>query len=431
MTDTSFLVDRRRFFAGTISVVASSQLGCSKPETVVAPVASERKDVPLRVLFVGENEDKDVILRGWGAVAEQPLQIEVVSLERSECGGLESAVLEGAKKADVVIYPLVLVGAARRGDAVVEMTTDDLSRLDSEIGPLLTAARNAAARYGGGTYALPLGCSLPALISEAEVESPSSWEAYDRLVAEQWDGAAAEPTAAGWAGTMFLWRSAGVKNWLFDRENLAPLINTEPYVEALDLMFRTHSRYKEKNRTPDQIWLAVSQGELQGGIGFPRRRSGGIQDLQLAALPGVTNLSKVMLDPFSPVISLSASCRQTGVSKRFIQWFCGGEGSVTVRSRVAGMSDLREDSFSTGALAEYDDWLAGQLQAPLTLPCLQLDHAADYLMVLDQQVVRALDGEVTPQAALDSVAARWNELTSDAGMETQIRAWRMAQGMRA
>jgi multiple sugar transport system substrate-binding protein len=95
------------------------------------------------------------------------------------------------------------------------------------------------------------------------------------------------------------------------------------------------------------------------------------------------------------------------------------------------MSDLREDSFSTGALAEYDDWLAGQLQAPLTLPCLQLDHAADYLMVLDQQVARALDGEVTPQAALDSVAARWNELTSDAGMETQIQAWRMAQGMRA
>jgi multiple sugar transport system substrate-binding protein len=52
-------------------------------------------------------------------------------------------------------------------------------------------------------------------------------------------------------------------------------------------------------------------------------------------------------------------------------------------------------------------------------------------MVLDQQVARALDGEVAPQAALDSVAARWNELTSDAGMETQIQAWRMAQGMRA
>ena len=431
MTDDLFFLDRRRFFVGAVSAVASSQLGCSKRETVVAPAAVQRNDVPIRVLMVGENEDKGAIVRGWGAVADQPLQIEVVSLDRSECLELESAVLQGLKKTDVVIYPLMLVGSASRDDAVTEMTTEDLSRIDSEIGPLLASARNAAARYGASTYALPLGCSLPALISKVRVESLESWQAYDRLVADQWGGAAAEPTAAGWAGTMFLWRSVGIKNWLFERENLTPLINTQPYVEALELMMRTHSRYTEKNRTPDQIWLAISQGELQGGIGFPSRRSGSIGEVQLSALPGVTNLSKVLLDPFSPVISLSASCRQTEASKRFIQWFCGGEGSRTVRSQVAGMSDARESSLSGRELAAYDAWLAAKLQAPLTLPCLQLDRAADYLMVLDQQVIKTLDGEIAPQAALDSVAARWSELTSEVGMESQIRAWRMAQGLRA
>jgi len=435
VTDALFFLDRRRFFVGAVSAFASSQLGCSKPEAVLEPIVAQRNDVPLRVLMVveqedGEQEDKDAVVRGWGSVADQPLEIEMVSLDRSKCMELESVVLQSAKKADVLVYPLVLVGAASRSDAVIQMTTEDLTQMDSQIGSLLASARNAASRYGGDTYALPLGCTLPALISsEVKVESPDSWQAYDRLVADQWGGAAAEPTAPGWAGMMFLWRLVGMDNWLFERENLDPLINTQPYVKALDLMLRTHSRYTDKYRTPDQIWLAVSQGKLQGGIGFPRRRSGNQGQVQLASLPGVTDLSKVLLDPFSPVISLSASCRQTEASKRFIQWFCGGEGSRTVRSQVAGMSDLRDD-FSLGQDATaYDAWLADQLQAPLSLPCLQLDRAAEYLTVLDQQVTKALRGEVASQAALDAVAARWGELTSEVGTESQLRAWRMAQGM--
>ena len=142
-------------------------------------------------------------------------------------------------------------------------------------------------------------------------------------------------------------------------------------------------------------------------------------------------MSKVMLDPFSPVVSLSANCRQTSASKLFIAWICGGEGSGSVRRQIAGMGDLRDGGISSGDAGAYESWLSQQLQAPLIAACPQLNSAMGYLTVLDEQVRRALAGECTAQEALDDVAERWQSLTSTEGLEEQMRAWRMAQGMRS
>ena len=95
------------------------------------------------------------------------------------------------------------------------------------------------------------------------------------------------------------------------------------------------------------------------------------------------------------------------------------------------MSDLRAGTSFSGNSAAYDEWLVTQLQVPLIAACPQLDDAMDYLMVLDQQVRRALSGKVASQEALDLVAQKWADLTSASGVEKQIRAWRMSQGMRA
>ena len=430
MTPADFSSDRRRFLVGATAVVASLDLGCGKQAPVVVPAAQTHQDVPLRVLLLGEPQDEGAVSRGWEAVSEQQVQVDVLPLTRADPSGISDAFLAGAKKADVVIYPLVLVGEAARNDAVVKMPADELKRIELEVGTLLPAARNGAARYGGSAYALPLGCALPAVVAQSKVEPLESWEDYDQLVGNQWNGSAAEPTAAGWAGTMFLWRCSGIKNWLFERKDLRPLINTQPYVTSLELMLRTNGRYASKDQTPDQIWTLVGEEKLHGGIGFPSRRSGAADDLLVFALPGGVDLSRIVLDPFSPVVSISASCRQTTASKRFVEWLCGGEGSRSVRGQVAGMTDLRGIASSNDALSPYDEWLGGQLQAPLTAPCLQLNGASDYLVALDKGVRRALKGEVTAQKAMDEVAEQWADLTSAIGVDTQIRAWRMAQGMR-
>ncbi|MAI72614.1 MAG: hypothetical protein CMM01_17140 [Rhodopirellula sp.] len=431
MTPADFPSDRRRFLVGAAAVVASLEVGCSEQKQVVTPAAQSRQNVPLRVLLVGETDDENAISRGWQAVSEQELQIDVLPLDRADSSGIGDALLARSKKADVAIYPLLLVGEAARNDAVVEMTADEVKRIELEVGPLFPTARNGGARYGGTTYALPLGCALPAVVAQTKVDPLESWEDYDQLVETEWARSAAEPTAAGWAGMMFLWRCSGIKNWLFERKSLKPLVNTEPYVTSLELMLRTNERYAKKDQTPDQIWALVGEGELAGGIGFPARRSLAKSNAQVFSLPGVIELSRIVLDPFSPVVSLSASCRQTTASKRFIQWLCGGEGSRLVRGQVAGMTDLRGVASYSGASSPYDEWLAEQLQAPLTAPCPQLNGAPDYLVALDENVRRALNGEVTAQKAMDEVAEQWADLTSAMGRGKQMRAWRMAQGLRA
>lgn len=431
MTPADLYADRRHFLLGATALVAGLEVGCSEQEPVPSTAQKTRIDVPLRVLLVGNAGDEESIVRGWQAVSEQKIQVDVLPLNRAAPSGIGDAMVAGARKADVVIYPLVLVGEASQADTVVEMADDEVKRIESAVGPLPPAARNGAARHGGAVYALPLGCPLPAVVTQSKSDAFASWEDYDRAVEKDWTGSASEPTAAGWAGTMFMWRCSGIKKWLFDRSDLTPLVNTEPYVNSLELMVRTNERYVEKEQTPDQIWAAVGEGKLRGGIGFPVRRARAVRNVNVSSLPGVVDLSKVVLDPFSPVVSLSASCRQTSASRRFVEWLCGGEGSRSVRGQVAGMTDLRSDGSFSGESSAYDEWLAAQLQAPLTAACPQLQGAPSYLIALDASVRRALAGDVAPRKALDELAEQWADLTSDFGLEKQIRAWRRAQGMRA
>ena len=48
--------------------------------------------------------------------------------------------------------------------------------------------------------------------------------------------------------------------------------------------------------------------------------------------------------------------------------------------------------------------------------------------MLDVEISRALAGEVTPQEALDNVAAQWNEITDRLGRDDQLAQYRAAVG---
>jgi hypothetical protein len=358
-------------------------------------------------------------------------------MDRGNAGDLTDVILVAAKESDLIIYPLAWVAQASTADAVVALSDDEFEAIDQASGNLFPALRSGAARYAGQYFAVPLGAALPAMLSVADAGSGqttiASWEAYDEMVSQAWDAMAGEPSAPGWAGAMFLWRAAAEKSWLFSREDLQPLVDQEPYIQSLDLMVRTNARYPTKRQTPDQVWSAVNSGELKGGIGFPRLRTETEGEFQIGNMPGVNELSKVLLDPFSPVISLSANCRQSAVAKRFIGWISGGEGSNTIRQQVSWMTEVREgaregDSLS-GRANSYEQWLATRLSSPVTVPTLQLMRAGDYYAALDHHVGRALAGEAKPGKALAELAEQWQAITEQVGVEKQLRAWRRAQGM--
>jgi multiple sugar transport system substrate-binding protein len=59
---------------------------------------------------------------------------------------------------------------------------------------------------------------------------------------------------------------------------------------------------------------------------------------------------------------------------------------------------------------------------------LRITGSAEYLQTLDVEIARAIAGEVSPQEALDNVAAQWNEITDRLGRDTQLAQYRAAVG---
>jgi hypothetical protein len=423
------------------AALAVGCLGCNQAEVKQQPESSSlRQDVSLRVALITANAEADqtLIQRGWAAVTEQPLAIQPFALDRSVVASPEpisKTVLNAAKKSDVVIYPQALIAELVIHEAVIALSQQDLSDISSASGQLFPALLNGVANYGGENLVVPLGAELPALLSKGESSDGNkevlSWADYDQLV-QVWDGAAGEPTAPGWAGSMFLQRVITLQGWLFGREDFRPLIDGPPYVAALELMLQTTTRYKIKQLTPTQVWSGIQSGELQGGIGFRAGAVDAEQEIQFSNLPGSSNVSRVLFDPFSLVMSLSASCRQSAVAKRFMAWLASGETSDTLRSQVQGMTIVRGAVLKdpTTSAASYDQWLVNRLQTPVVLPTLRLLQADRYYAELDRQVLRALDGQVSPQQALAEVAASWRALTNEIGTEKQLRAWQQSQGMR-
>jgi hypothetical protein len=386
------------------------------------------------VTFVGAQQDAEAIRRGWSSVTDHPLDIAMIDLDRTQPEALADEVLERARQTDVVILPLALISQAVHQQRLVPLTADEFQAANEEWGEVVAAVRNGAARYAGETYCIPLGAQQPFLISTEELPAVESWQAYDQLV-EQWGGLAGEPTAPGWAGAMFLWRSAAERNWLFGRDQLEPLVQEDAYVRSLELMVQTCSRYQLKNQTPQQVWDGVAKAKLRGGIAFPQRRSQTEALVTVQELPGTVDGSRVLLDLFSPVIGLAASCRQTALAKQFMVWISGGEGSRPVRQQVLGMSETRgRTTLAAGPTSanesSYDRQLMRHLANPVTMPTLQLLEGGSYYGVLDRQVIRAIQGEATPSEALAEVAAQWESITERVGQEDQVRVWRRAQGMR-
>ncbi len=423
---------RREFLITASAVVWAS--GCRTKKAAEVTPAPRRRDVPLRIVLVGNDQDAEILTRGWASVISQPLNIETLEFSRAAAGNL-SKLPELAKNSDLLIYPLLAVPDLFAAEALVPLTPEEFEAGEEELGRVCAAAKNGAATYAGELVALPLGARLPALITADDVDPLATWADYDRWVG-QLEGAAGEPLAAGWAGAMFLWRAVSTleTSWLFAREGLTPLVDAEPYIEVLTQMKTTAERYQSSRQRPAEIWSRIEAGEIRGGICFP---VGSGDDLQVnvSDLPGALGANRVLLDPFSPVISISSACRQTAASKEFARWLSGGDGSDSIRRQIPGMTqtrkhpaDVRPSDQDAGG---YGQWLQRRLEVPITFPSMQLPSGGEYYDDLDQQVGRCIDGEVSPADALAEVAARWKELNRMLGIEKQERAWRRAQGMRA
>ena len=431
--------------------------GCNQPDESES-VSASRDDVPLRLLWVGNEDDAKTVKRKWNAVSTQGIDVTVIGLSRTASADIVPELLQQYKKHDLIVFPLLAAAAlvgknaiTPQSDAILGGSSGPQDREDRwteqndpqsgdqprSLSRLYPVLRNGAARFAGQTIGAPLGVSLPAILSEEPIDAMDSWSDYDRWVDQELKGAAAEPTADGWAGQMFLWRCASVapSPWLFGPESMAPLIAQNDYVDVLKQMATTVKRYKGGLQSPQQIWDSIGTGKLRGGIGWQLPTESDRTEVVFTNLPAQDQSDRVLLDPYALTISISAGCRQTAASASFIQWISAGEGGDSLKGQVADITATRvnsqDDTRSAESSSPYETWLRRRLSKPLTLPTLQLLSGSEYYMALDQQVTNCLAGDVSAKDALAAVASTWSKLNDQVGIKDQERAWRRAQGSRA
>ena len=435
------------------SSLGLASLGCDRVEDSSHPVpapAGSRHDVPLRVLWSGAAEGAEAVERAWEGIGGQPLAITQataagpdvpssdaergVAEHRADADLLLETVGELAQSSDVIVAPLMATAQLVGANAITAWSAEAFEMIEGDAA-FLPALRSAA-RYANEFQLVPLGGRLPALLSVDETEPLTSWAEYDGWV-ESLGGQAAEPLAPGWAAAMFLWRVAtSVQGgWLFERENLEPVLVSDEYIAVLEQLRQTSARYHEPRMGPQQIWRAITAGELGGAVGFPTMAQPSEGAVHCGNLPSTLNVRRILLDPFNPVVFLAAACRQTAVARQFIGWLSGGEGSEMLRGQVPSVTSSRQQAGRNPAgsgtsSGGYQVWLQRQLSTATTLPSLQLLSAGEYYDELDLQVGRCIEGEVNAREALSATATRWREITQRVGLKDQRRAWRRAQGMR-
>ncbi len=498
----SFLTNRRCFLLSAAS--GAALVGCGKSgETAPAQTTAPelRRDVPLRVLLCFDDRWAEILKTAWSAIADQPLQISVLDSKSIAADQWQSKVIEAMQVCDVAIIPNGLLPAIDDAMSLVP-PGDDTRGADSLDGntaasnTFFPVLREGLMKFGGRVVAVPLGAVQPSLVQRtdgpaSDLETPKDWDAFIALAKKlneskpngSSEPVVAEPLADGAAAKMFLWRanSASPPIWLFNRETFAPVIDTEPYVDALETMKRCVELYGEARLTAGEVWSRVATGKLRMAIAWPATHSATERieeavDCAFSPLPiALTKGSlteqwrpaQTLVDIESPVAILSSQCRQSVAAKRFLNWIVGGEGTSMIRSVVTGLTDLRRspdlgtstsasgndksksksssvdaDSKQNGGprnsgepgsagMANYRSVLANSLSSLSIRTPTQLLEYREYNESLDAAVLSCLNGKQSAQAALTDVAKKWGELTSQIGIKQQTKAWRKAQGFRS
>lgn len=107
----------------------------------------------------------------------------------------------------------------------------------------------------------------------------------------------------------------------------------------------------------------------------------------------------------------------------------GGTGINPTRySQLEDIQGWMDAGFDEESANDYLDAILTTINHPNAVLDLRITGSSEYLDALDAQIVRALSGEISPQEALDNVAAEWNNITDRLGRDAQLQQYRESVG---
>jgi hypothetical protein len=128
------------------------------------------------------------------------------------------------------------------------------------------------------------------------------------------------------------------------------------------------------------------------------------------------------------VVSISKQCRQTGPSIDFARWLSSEATRPVLAKRIQGISAL--SSYAPGSSAWQAEQVVERLGQSARLPSEpRLPLSLAYRQALGEQLVEALRGSKSIEAALADTQKAWQEITSKADPKTQVPAYLHSLGL--
>jgi hypothetical protein len=398
--------------------------GCDQAAEKVAP-GIQRTDIPLRVAIADGQDWSESLVSRWGLVSEQPLEIQEVGED------LKSV----AAGADILIVRERELGQLAANDWVHKFP-DVWWREYVEQRPLPKRLLNEQVRWGGEPYAVTLGTPVLTFMfaeNRSPKEAVKNWHDWSQFVSQRQSIAGkpvcAEPLVDRWKAIAFLNRASAKqpRPWLFDtlartegerrptattdsRESqLRPVIETEPYRQALEELVETRKGYPEKLLGPEEIWEQIVVGDLWGAVGFPGRREAREVSFDRLAFP-------LPLSGEGFIACVSKCCRQTTAARSFAKWLGSGDNAL------GSPANARLDHSDYARLVEQE------LQGGEVAGMLRIVEASRLIDTLSAAVGEALDGKISPETALASANSAWTKILAEQG-DAAKSSWHASQGL--
>lgn len=478
----------------------SGLAGCNEtvePEQKVAAPVAVKPD-PLVMLVVGELEVGNRIARQWQALEDGELEIIGMSVQDFIANDFNAP--EG-EAVDVMVYPPAMVAELVNRERIRKVPTELIQSSDFNKFGLLKHFRVSIIRHEGETWAVPLGAPNFSLLANSKVlgekSIPGNWSRMSRTLSQisSWDEGNPDeiqfpakvdmPLAERWAAWTFLARAApsvcnrGKLSTVFDRENIQPLINLPPFVEALEQLKLIASE-RSHDLDPAGVFRLMQKGESAIAISWPsvafdpslsaepegegvEPEAGDSSPEQTAAefsvypLPGAlrwydqksdrwiirgkSDEKRVGLIGFSGLVaSVAKDSLNEQTAWGFLKWLPDkaiskvtmAESAVSGPFRASHLGDMARWTGSwvpEDAAFEYADVIEQNHERGVVLMFPRIPQASRYLEVLDMAVRRVVAGKEDAQAALDKVATQWDEITDEIGRESQRKRLRQVTGI--
>jgi multiple sugar transport system substrate-binding protein len=413
------------------------------------------------------------LLRGeWKARSGGELDVQGVTLDQ--------LLQEKLISADVVIFPSRLLGELVEGGHLRSARSSLLSSPEFSLNDIYPAIRNGEMKYGGTTWALPLGSPPLMMCFQEDATSkpparvlPQTWEQYRTWLGT--DGSTrkhAAPLRGRAAACALIARALTYTEpqrrheAVFDPGTMKPRITDAPFVRALSEMVEEAAA--PPDTSPQDFAGALQQvGSKQAAATYAwpslvaaggKSTSGAaLADFVFAPLLVAERVYSQSQDRWenqifrSPVTVLGVEGRLIGVTQssrnavsafQLAQWLSSGDIAMQLSSRSTAALWFRMSQAGS-----YSRWLRGEplppeqqplsemvakqleIESPLMIP--RVPGIDEYLETLGEAAQSAKPGEAAAQAALAGAAEKWEAVTERLGRDHQAAAYRRSLGMEA